>query len=574
MCPGCFEEEVPPDGERCPTCGWESAQDRPPLSLPIQTELKGRYVAGRVLGDPGGFGVTYLGYDRLQGEKVAIKEYFPREAAGRDTDGVSVVPHSGSGSEEFEYGKEQFMGEAQTLATFDHANIVSVRDFFEANGTAYLVMEYYEGKTLEAYLEEVPDGKMEPEAATEVMLRVLDGLKEVHSEGYLHRDVKPENVYLTKEGRPILIDFGAAREALGERSQSLSVVMTPGYAPYEQYSRKGNQGPHTDVYGAGATLYRMLTGQKPEAATDRVIEDTLEPPHEMSPEVSEGLSRAVMRALAMGDQERTSDAKALQRALRGEDLPPKGKKDVFSISKADGGGDSSDGEVKEDSDCAGNIEHKSKDTKNKKSKGINETTDKNNENKISEYEEKKIKRLMGENEEIICILGKRYLTEALKNRGKKTKGVLIVSNKRIYLKGSARNFSKDVGGFGRDLTFYNETSSEAISIYDIEEVEVRKHKENIITLFVLGLLTTPLTPLIVKEVVPAYISIVSIAIIIPISFLVTHITAKSFIEINHNGGTIAIKKEWYKSEEIGEFLSELRFLKNNSGIPVKVKHIE
>jgi serine/threonine protein kinase len=208
-------------------------------------------------------------------------------------------------------------------------------------------MEYYEGKTLQAYLEEVPGGKMEPEAATEVMLRVLDGLKEVHSERYLHRDVKPENVYLTKDGRPILIDFGAAREALGERSQSLSVVMTPGYAPYEQYSRKGNQGPHTDIYGAGATLYRMVTGQKPEPATDRVIEDTLQPPHEVNSEVPEGLSRAVMGALAMGDQERTSDAGALQRALRREGFPPKSKKDVPPVFKADGGGGSSNGEVGE-----------------------------------------------------------------------------------------------------------------------------------------------------------------------------------------------------------------------------------
>ncbi len=315
-CPGCFEEEVSTGGEPCPTCGWSGGQGRPPLALPVQTELKGRYQAGRVLGEPGGFGVTYLGHDRLQGQKIAIKEYFPREVAGRDTDGRSVVAHSGEGSEEFRYGKEQFLGEAQTLARFDHANIVSVRDFFEENGTAYLVMEYYEGKTLEAYLEEQPGGRMEPEAATEVMLRVLDGLKAVHEEGYLHRDVKPENVYLTKEGRPILIDFGAARQAVGERSQSLSVVMTPGYAPYEQYSRKGNQGPHTDVYGAGATLYRMVTGEKPPAATDRVIEDTLQEPGEVNPEVPEGLSRAIMGTLRMGDEERTPDAKALHEQLR------------------------------------------------------------------------------------------------------------------------------------------------------------------------------------------------------------------------------------------------------------------
>ncbi|WP_251980242.1 serine/threonine protein kinase [Salinibacter ruber] len=319
LCPGCFEEEVSTGGEPCPTCGWSGEQDRPPLALPVQTELKGRYQAGRVLGEPGGFGVTYLGYDRLQNEKVAIKEYFPREVAGRDTDGRSVVPHSGRGDEEFAYGKEQFLGEAQTLAQFDHANIVSVRDFFEANGTAYLVMDYYEGKPLEAYLEEQPDGCMEPGAATEVMLRILDGLKEMHREGYLHRDIKPENVYLTKEGRPILIDFGAARQAVGERSQSLSVVMTPGYAPYEQYRRNGDQGPYTDVYGAGATLYRMMTGEKPLPATDRVVEDTLQSPREVNPEVPEGLSRAVMGALAVGNKERLATAERLQVRLQGRE---------------------------------------------------------------------------------------------------------------------------------------------------------------------------------------------------------------------------------------------------------------
>jgi len=335
LCPGCYKEEVSTGGKPCPVCGWSDGQDRPPLALPVQTELKGRYQAGRVLGEPGGFGVTYLGYDRLEGQKVAIKEYFPREVAGRDTDGRSVVPHSGEGSEEFRYGKEQFLGEAQTLARFDHAYIVSVQDFFEANGTAYLVMEYYEGKTLEAYLEEQPDGRMGPEAATEVMLRVLDGLKAVHEEGYLHRDVKPENVYLTKEGRPILIDFGAARQAVGERSRSLSVVMTPGYAPYEQYSRKGNQGPHTDVYGAGATLYRMVTGEKPPAATDRVIEDTLQEPREINPEVPEGLSRVIMGALQMGDEERTPDAKALHEQLRRDSIA---KGDDRSASEYQGDG--------------------------------------------------------------------------------------------------------------------------------------------------------------------------------------------------------------------------------------------
>jgi len=287
------------------------------LSLPTGTELKGRYVAGRVLGDPGGFGITYLGFDRLQEERVAIKEYMPRELAGRDTNGRSVVPHSGKGDEEFEYGKDQFLGEARTQAQFDHANIAGVRDFFETNGTAYLVMDYYEGKTLKQYLSEQPEGRMDPENATEVMLRVLDGLQEVHVEGYLHRDVKPSNIYLTREGRPILIDFGAARQAIGERSRSLSVVMTEGYAPYEQYRREGNQGPWTDVYGCGATLYRMVTGKKPPSAADRIVEDTLEAPSEVNVEVPEGLGQVVEKALAPGNKERHKTAEAFQERLQG-----------------------------------------------------------------------------------------------------------------------------------------------------------------------------------------------------------------------------------------------------------------
>ena len=309
-------QERPVDGENCPKCGYVSVQDRLPLSLPIERELKGRYVVGRILGEPGGFGITYLSYDRLQEKRVAIKEYMPREIAGRDTDGVSVMPHSGKGSEEFVYGKEQFLGEAKTLARFDHANIVSVEDFFEENGTAYLVMEYYKGKPLDKYLADQPEGRMDPVVATEIMLRVLDGLKEVHKEGYLHRDVKPENVYLTAEGRPILIDFGAARQAVGERSRSLSIVMTEGYAPYEQYSRQGNQGPHTDVYGCGATLYRMVAGQKPPPATDRVMEDRLEEPRSLNSEVPKGLSQVIVEALAMGDEERIPTAEVFQDRLR------------------------------------------------------------------------------------------------------------------------------------------------------------------------------------------------------------------------------------------------------------------
>jgi len=308
LCPGCFQREAPGEGGECPECGYTRAQERSPLALPVDIGLAGRYQVGRILGKPGGFGVTYLGFDRLNEERVAIKEYVPREIAGRDTDGRTVVPYSTNDSKEFQYGLERFTGEADVLAQFDHANIVSVRDFFEANGTAYLVMDYYEGKTLKIYLQEQPGGRMDPEIGGHVMLRVLDGLQEIHAEGYLHRDIKPSNIYLTQHGRPILIDFGAARQAMGERSRSLSVVMTEGYAPYEQYHRKGDQGPHTDVYGAGATLYRIVTGQKPAPATERIVDDTLQPPHEIDPDVPAPMSRAVMASLAVQGADRPETA--------------------------------------------------------------------------------------------------------------------------------------------------------------------------------------------------------------------------------------------------------------------------
>ncbi|WP_251979625.1 serine/threonine protein kinase [Salinibacter ruber] len=313
-CPGCFDEKE--ETPVCPHCGYDESQQRSPLVLPHRTLLSNRYLAGRVLGKPGGFGITYLGLNTALEELVAVKEYLPRELAARETDQETIRAHSDEEAEQFQYGLDRFIREARMLAQFDHANIVGVRDFFEANGTAYLVMDYYEGKTLKQYLQGQPEKRMDPEIATEIMLRVLDGLKEVHAEGYLHRDIKPSNIYLTQEGRPILIDFGAARLALGEKSRSLSVVMTEGYAPYEQYRREGDQGPWTDVYGAGATLYRMVTGEKPPSATDRVVDDTLRPPHEVNSEVPEELSRAITNALATGNKERPESAEALQDRFR------------------------------------------------------------------------------------------------------------------------------------------------------------------------------------------------------------------------------------------------------------------
>ena len=268
-CPGCCLAK--PDSPTCPHCGYDDSLKRSPLVLPHHTPLNsGRYRVGRLLGKPGGFGLTYLGWDERLQTKVAIKEYLPRELAGREPDRQTVAAHSHDDAHSFAFGLGKFLEEARTLARLDHPNLVRVRDFFEENGTAYLVMDYYDGLTLGEYLTRQPGGRIPEAQAIGILLPILDGLREVHAKGFLHRDIKPANIYLTAGNRPILLDFGAARQAMGEHSRSLSVVLSEGYAPIEQYQRNGKQGPWTDVYGAAATLYRMITGVDPPIALDRL----------------------------------------------------------------------------------------------------------------------------------------------------------------------------------------------------------------------------------------------------------------------------------------------------------------
>jgi formylglycine-generating enzyme required for sulfatase activity/serine/threonine protein kinase len=276
-----------------------------------------------VLGKPGGFGVTYLGWDLNLQTRVAIKEYLPRELAGRATDRATVAPHTQDEGEQFRYGLEQFLREARTLAQIDHPNIVRVRHFFEVNGTAYLVMDYYQGLSLAEHLER-HGGRLPEEQAKQVMLPILDGLRAVHAKGFLHRDIKPQNIYLARLDsggtRPILLDFGAARQAMGERSRSLSVVVSAGYAPFEQYHRKGNQGPWTDIYSAAAVIYRLVTGETPPEATERRDVDVLKPAAAFG--VSRHLSDALGEALALAPERRPQTVRGFQARLWGIGVAP------------------------------------------------------------------------------------------------------------------------------------------------------------------------------------------------------------------------------------------------------------
>ena len=321
LCPGCFTDQggVHP----CPHCGYDARAARSPLLLPHRTLLQGQHLVGRVLGRPGGFGITYLGWDLRLERRVAIKEFLPRDLAGRGADQVSVVPHSAEDREVFLYGLEQFLREARTLAKLDHPNIVRVMQVFEANGTAYLVMEFYQGLTLAEHLER-QGGRLDEDSARRLIGPVLDGLRAVHAKGFLHRDIKPQNIYLARiEGggvRPILLDFGAARQAVGERSQSVSVLGTPGYAPFEQYHSRGQQGPWTDVYAVAAVLYRLVTGTAPPPANERMAADDLTPATAFG--VSAGLSATLARALSLRPEGRPQSVEAVQAELSPPAVPP------------------------------------------------------------------------------------------------------------------------------------------------------------------------------------------------------------------------------------------------------------
>ena len=250
-----------------------SEASQPLNALPQGYRLQ-EYELVRVLGF-GGFGMTYLGFDHNLDKPVAIKEYLPSDIATRTAD-HSVSPQASEVRGDFQWGLERFVDEARTLARFDHRHIIKVHRFFEAHGTAYIVMEYAEGETLSAHLER--KGSLSEAELKAILYPLLDGLAVVHGADFLHRDIKPGNIVLRDvDGSPVLLDFGAARQAIGAKSRSVTSIVTPGYAPIEQYSTRGRQGAWTDIYALGGVCYRALTGDVPEDATDRMRDDPLVP---------------------------------------------------------------------------------------------------------------------------------------------------------------------------------------------------------------------------------------------------------------------------------------------------------
>ena len=309
----------PMEGSICPSCGHAAADVRPlGHHLPPGTVLESRYLVGRAIGE-GGFGITYIGLDTHLELKVAIKEYYPTNQIVRDGRVTArVASLSGPQEQSFAQGKKKFLAEALVMAKLSKARaVVHVEDFFEANGTAYIVMEFVDGVTFSELVER--DGPIPPARLLPMMEPLFQALSAMHENGLIHRDISPDNIML-ENGSVRLLDFGCAREA-EDGSKTLTIALKHGYAPVEQYWRKG-QGPWTDVYALSATIYFCLTGVVPPRALDRMPEDAIQPPGALGIALAQPQEQALLKGLRIQPRRRFRTMETMRAALY------EGKKEV------------------------------------------------------------------------------------------------------------------------------------------------------------------------------------------------------------------------------------------------------
>ena len=309
-CPSCMAENT--DGEeKCSVCGGDMRAQNRQHQLPVMTILEGRYLIGKVLGE-GGFGITYIGLDLRLEERVAIKEFYPTGSVTRYAKhSEAVEATSAEGEILLEREREKFLNEARTMSRFSgESSIVHVKDFFYANSTAYIVMEFIDGETMQQRLKE--NGPENDFNKLLDMLRpVIKDLDDVHRAGFIHRDISPSNLMVDKSGSVKLLDFGTAREVNEDGEKSLSIVLKPGFAPEEQYRRRGQQGPWTDVYALCATIYKLCTGVTPEVSVDRLAVDSLEPPSKFGVKINPQQEAVLARGLAVRREDRIQSAAEL-----------------------------------------------------------------------------------------------------------------------------------------------------------------------------------------------------------------------------------------------------------------------
>ena len=325
LCPGCMR--IVEDFEKpCPYCGFDKREyekTRSYRTLPPGTILAGKYFLGKVIGE-GGFGITYLAWEMNLEVPVAVKEYFPSGLATRDTQltggkSKTVSVMAGDQGHYYQSGLRSFEQEARNLAKFQNLpGVVSVKDLFFENQTAYLAMEYIPGITMKQYLRS-KGNRLDERTVLRLMRPVLESLDKVHRSGIIHRDISPDNILITADQKVTLIDFGAARMASGNDGKSMTILLKHGYAPVEQYQSKGSQGPWTDVYAICATMYRMISGKVPEEAVDRIENDRVKPltmlAREENFQVSRRVSDVIQKGLSVSASHRYQNVRSLIQEL-------------------------------------------------------------------------------------------------------------------------------------------------------------------------------------------------------------------------------------------------------------------
>lgn len=289
--------------------------------LPEGARLQNRYIVKDILGF-GGFGITYSALDTTLDQRVAIKEYYPASLVNRTPGSHQVEVFSKKQMGEYQKGVRRFLEEARNMALFSkEEDIVNVYNYFEENGTAYLVMEYLDGMSLKAYTTKNGNNeRLSAEETIRIIKSVIGALRKLHTKHIIHRDISPDNIFMLKSGVVKLIDFGAARFAgESEEAKALTIELKPGFAPKEQYQSKGKQGPWTDIYALGATMYRTLTGRMPDESVNREVgKDPLVEPKILEPSIPDSLNNIILRCMAIELQLRFQNVDELERALEGK----------------------------------------------------------------------------------------------------------------------------------------------------------------------------------------------------------------------------------------------------------------
>jgi len=318
QCPTCLSENAP-QTLNCVVCGTPLVTAQVTYHLSPGTILvnqQKQYRLDKTIG-AGGFGIAYKGVDLQTNQAVAIKENWPENGIRQ---GNNIIWPLKITPQEKNEQIAQVIKEAQSIQQYSHPNIVKIYDSFQANNTAYIVMEFLDGKSLYDYFKE--QGKLTESVVKKYFLQVAEALKFIHSKKLLHRDIKPDNIIVTSQDKAVLIDFGNAREYIANKTQKMTQTLTAGYAPLEQYSNTGRRSPALDIYACCASMYELLTGQLPPDATERMQKECLIPPRKIIPSLDPYLEQVILTGLQINVEDRLQNADSLISALQGKLITP------------------------------------------------------------------------------------------------------------------------------------------------------------------------------------------------------------------------------------------------------------